>query len=270
MEDYSRIDKTQWFIQKMSEGWYSRQEIIEAAKVDFPDIPKRILEGTIGQYWSDAPNEKWGTWKAIRAKGLRVKEDGGRRHLVPIAEEVSPAETTRRELRNNNPTEADDFSPESGPAGQSEAGREIGGEDFIPTDDDLRQKTMAEITARRGQIAFRHALIERYGGRCVISGCTVQPVLEAAHIAPYRGEKDNHPSNGLLLRCDLHTLFDLGLLGIDPSDCTVHIAPEAAHSGYEKYQRRGLLCPTTSMPSHEALKQRWRIFRALETNPSEA
>jgi HNH endonuclease len=33
-------------------------------------------------------------------------------------------------------------------------------------------------------------------------------ILEAAHISPYRGEEDNHPENGLLLRADLHTLFD--------------------------------------------------------------
>jgi hypothetical protein len=42
----------------------------------------------------------------------------------------------------------------------------------------------------------------------VISGCRTPAVLEAAHISRYLGEKDNHPTNGLLLRADLHTLFE--------------------------------------------------------------
>src|SRR5271155_3471993 len=41
-------------------------------------------------------------------------------------------------------------------------------------------------------------------------------LLEAAHISPYRGLQSNHPQNGLLLRADLHSLFDLGMLAVDP------------------------------------------------------
>ena len=60
--------------------------------------------------------------------------------------------------------------------------------------------------------------------RCMVSGCQLVDLLEAAHIRPYRGENDNHPSNGLLLRADLHTLFDLDLLGIDPETLLVRLA----------------------------------------------
>jgi HNH endonuclease len=42
-------------------------------------------------------------------------------------------------------------------------------------------------------------------------------------IRPYRGDHDNDPKNGLLLRTDLHTLFDLNLLGIKPDTLTVII-----------------------------------------------
>ena len=55
-------------------------------------------------------------------------------------------------------------------------------------------------------------------------GCDVVAVLKATHIMPYRGEETNHPSNGLLLRADLHTLFDVGLLTIDPKTMTVRLA----------------------------------------------
>ncbi|MDZ7808966.1 MAG: HNH endonuclease signature motif containing protein [Arhodomonas sp.] len=51
---------------------------------------------------------------------------------------------------------------------------------------------------------FGETLIEAYEGRCAITGCNMLDVLEAAHIHPYRGDATNHPSNGLLLRADLH------------------------------------------------------------------
>src|SRR5205823_2979542 len=66
--------------------------------------------------------------------------------------------------------------------------------------------------SRQGQFAFRAALIEAYGGRCAMTGCDILEVLEAAHIVPYRGPSTNAVSNGLLLRADIHTLFDLGLI----------------------------------------------------------
>jgi predicted restriction endonuclease len=64
--------------------------------------------------------------------------------------------------------------------------------------------------------------------------------LEAAHLRPYRGEGDNHPSNGLLLRSDLHTLFDLGLIGINPEDHTIVIHPALRGTEYEQYDGKGL------------------------------
>ena len=79
---------------------------------------------------------------------------------------------------------------------------------------DLRQRTVSEVARRRGQAAFRAALLEAYDGRCCVTGCGLKDALEAAHIAPYKGDHSHHVQNGLLLRADLHTLFDLGLLTI--------------------------------------------------------
>jgi hypothetical protein len=79
---YKTIDKTGWFIQQMKSGWFSRQEIVAIAAKEFPSIPVKTLDGTIGQYWSDSVNPKWGTYKAIQARGLRVVENGGKRSIV--------------------------------------------------------------------------------------------------------------------------------------------------------------------------------------------
>lgn len=98
---------------------------------------------------------------------------------------------------------------------------EIVADEDGPLDFDLpdsRRRVLAEIAVRRGQAAFRRELLDVYGGRCAVTGCDAEPVLEAAHITPYRGDHTNTVTNGLLLRADIHTLFDLGGLGINPDD----------------------------------------------------
>jgi predicted restriction endonuclease len=57
--------------------------------------------------------------------------------------------------------------------------------------------------------------MQAYEGKCAVTGCAIEPLLEAAHIHPYLGPHTNHVTNGLLLRADIHTLFDLGLLAVD-------------------------------------------------------
>ncbi|MBM0255477.1 HNH endonuclease [Micromonospora sp. 4G55] len=80
-----------------------------------------------------------------------------------------------------------------------------------------RRRRLAQVTARQGQAEFRRRLIEAYDGKCAISGCDVEATLQAAHIEPYDGPATNRLINGLLLRADLHNLFDQGLLWIDDS-----------------------------------------------------
>jgi hypothetical protein len=87
---------------------------------------------------------------------------------------------------------------------------------FNPFDvKDGRKQIEQMVTLRQGQPAFRKTLMKAYEGRCAITGCTIPDVLEAAHISPYLGELTNHVTNGLLLRADMHTLFDRGLIKID-------------------------------------------------------
>ena len=74
---------------------------------------------------------------------------------------------------------------------------------------------MRLVERRAGQGKFREAVLDHFGSRCVISGCDVADVLDAAHIVPYASEKDQDPSRALLLRADLHVLFDRGLLTIE-------------------------------------------------------
>lgn len=93
---------------------------------------------------------------------------------------------------------------------------------------------------RLGQAAFRLAVDEAYEYRCAITGSRTYPSLEAAHIRDYASEGGVHAvSNALLLRSDVHSLYDRGYLGIDP-DLRLHVSPELQMNGWngvEFYER---------------------------------
>lgn len=127
---------------------------------------------------------------------------------------------------------------------------------FDPSNiEDARQRISRSIAQRRGQRAFRDALIAAYNGQCAITGCPVRDVLEAAHIHPYRGPDTNKVANGLLLRADLHTLFDCGLVAIDAASMTVLVAPQLRDSEYGTFHGCKLRAPQSSeqQPSKDAL-----------------
>ena len=69
---------------------------------------------------------------------------------------------------------------------------------------------------RLGQGTFRTAIIDAYERRCAVTNERTLPVLEAAHIKPYSQLGPHALDNGLLLRSDLHTLFDQGYVTVTP------------------------------------------------------
>jgi hypothetical protein len=139
--------------------------------------------------------------------------------------------------------------------------------DLTPEGLDHRARMVKGILLRRGQRGFRDKLIDRYGEQCVISGCRVLGVLEAAHIRPYRGPGDNHPANGLLLRSDLHTLFDLDRIGIHPDTLNIVLHKELEDSEYAPIKGKTLLVNGRRRPDREALLTRWNSFtRQYATN----
>lgn len=133
---------------------------------------------------------------------------------------------------------------------------------FDPSDIvDARDMVLRQIAQRRGQSKFRQSLLKAYKGKCAISQTAVAAVLEAAHITPYLGDETNHISNGLLLRADLHTLFDLNLVKIDPDSMRVKISPSLEATPYWNYNRRKILLPdkATDRPSTLALAEHFSL-----------
>lgn len=127
---------------------------------------------------------------------------------------------------------------------------------------DERRKKLREIVERRGQPEFRNKLIVAYAGRCTVTGCDAVAALEAAHIVPYTGPKSNHVTNGLLLRADIHTLFDLDLIGINPESLSISLAPAIKATVYAGLEGQKLFRPAkaANAPNHEALVERWKRF----------
>ena len=143
---------------------------------------------------------------------------------------------------------------------EHEAAPQVG---FDPTDiKDARERIAATIVARRGQDQFRKRLLALYQRRCAITGTAAEEVLEAAHIIPYQGTKTNHPSNGLLLRADIHTLFDLGLVAVDTRSMTILVSSRLQPTEYSQYAGRLLALPTKreDWPSTEALDSHRETF----------
>jgi hypothetical protein len=125
------------------------------------------------------------------------------------------------------------------------------------TEVDARERIIREVALRRGQPRFRSDLLEAYQGQCSMSGSKVVEALEAAHITPYRGTMTNKVNNGLLLRCDYHTLFDLGMIAVHEEDYRIMISAKLADSEYEYLSDRRLVLPSdsTALPDAQVLRR---------------
>lgn len=82
------------------------------------------------------------------------------------------------------------------------------------------------VRVRRGQATFRQRLIAEYGAVCALSGPAPAAALEAAHLYSYAAIGRHHRHGGLLLRRDVHRLFDLGQLAVDPATLSIDVAAE--------------------------------------------
>ncbi len=125
-----------------------------------------------------------------------------------------------------------------------------------------QERVLRLINERRGQDGFREKLKQAYGSRCAVTGCTLLEVLEAAHIIPCSDMKMDVVPNGLLLRADVHTLFDKGLLTITEKYC-VRLHPSIEEEDYIQLDGRALLLPLAEVnwPNQKALQwHRERVF----------
>jgi putative restriction endonuclease len=97
------------------------------------------------------------------------------------------------------------------------------------------------VLPRLGQGAFRVIVTDVYKRQCALTNSHILHVLDAAHIRPYADGGTHNPNNGLLLRQDLHTLFDRGYLTVTP-DYAVEVShrlKDEFDNGKEYYALHG-------------------------------
>lgn len=131
-------------------------------------------------------------------------------------------------------------------------------EQFNPKDlTDSRERILTSIVQRRGETDFRQVLLYVYDSKCAISNCSLPEVLEVCYIIPCCGKETNKIQNSILLRSDIHTLFDLRLITIDEEKYSVIVSPKLKNTYYGQYQGKIINLPEKFelYPSKEVLKK---------------
>jgi hypothetical protein len=117
------------------------------------------------------------------------------------------------------------------------------------------------IRARRGLRKLRDKLLRIYGDECALMGACPRDLLEVAHVVPYPTGDVHAVGNAMLMRSDVHTMWDLNLFGIDPSTLRVHIAPALSGTDYESLSSKTIMSRRDgSRVVREELAERWRMF----------
>jgi putative restriction endonuclease len=123
------------------------------------------------------------------------------------------------------------------------------------------------VTPRLGQGAFKAVVQEAYIRRCAITHHKILPTLQAAHILPVAQGGQHRIDNGILLRSDVHTMFDRGYIGIDEG-YRLRVSPRLRSefgNGDEFYTKEGqvITLPTTmnNRPSTEFLA--WHLEKVF-------
>jgi WD40 repeat protein len=121
----------------------------------------------------------------------------------------------------------------------------------------------APLRERLGEQSLRTQMIAAYSGRCAISGVAVSEVLQVAPIAPQRASDVIDMMGALLLRADIHNLFESFLIAVDALSITVVVAPALQHTQYAELAGRRLIEPERPAlrPSRRLLDAHYRQFR---------
>lgn len=129
---------------------------------------------------------------------------------------------------------------------------------------ELKEEKFTQTLIRPNQQMFRVMMLSTYQKTCAITGSKVAQVLDAAHIQPYAYKKMDKVNNGLLLRTDIHRLFDHGLIGVNENSMEAILSPKLIGSEYEEYEGIKLSLPTRARlhPSSALLakhREKWKL-----------
>ena len=191
---------------------------------DIEDVLRHLLKGGAVRAKSDKPGAQGNSVKLFDRAIVKYEVS---EELFPLIESF----------------EGDIQFPQNYLRNSDKKGTEINGLKYS----DINSSTQAvfdeviwrQIQTRRGQSAFRKDLMNVFQNQCCVTGSKVESVLEAAHIIPHAEEANYSIANGLLLRSDIHTLFDLHLVSISPVG-VFWISDALKGSEYSEYHGRSI------------------------------
>jgi hypothetical protein len=133
---------------------------------------------------------------------------------------------------------------------------ETSGVESIDPHIDSRVRRLMNTVVRPKQAKFRSELVSAYAATCCLSSEAVIETLQAAHIRPHLGAAQDCVQNGLLLRADLHILFDNHLIGID-SNLRIVVSPRLSGTIYEAFSGARLRLPSERSMHPNLAALRW-------------
>lgn len=128
---------------------------------------------------------------------------------------------------------------------------------------DTREYHLRSVALRVGQGKFRNAVLAAYSHRCAFTETGQRDVLQAAHIYPYKGENGNNVANGILLRSDLHLLFDLHMISVHPEEHTIFVSDRIEDRMYKTLGGKKIALPDrkNERPSKQSLQWHFDQFQ---------
>ncbi|WP_108515629.1 HNH endonuclease [Bradyrhizobium algeriense] len=121
-------------------------------------------------------------------------------------------------------------------------------------DEVARLIRLGKIASRPNQSTFSASIRRTYENTCAITGSTTTEVLEAAHIKVGKGVDDNSLENGILLRADIHALFDAGLIALTLDGKRLELSMELEDSAYQFLRKTNVFQPSTARPSEANIR----------------
>jgi HNH endonuclease len=133
-----------------------------------------------------------------------------------------------------------------------------------------RRERLGSISSRPAQVDFSARLRDTYDGKCAVTGCTTREALEAAHIhvnerkdvgdgTTFKND-DNNLENGILLRADIHALFDRGLIALSQDGTKIEVSARLTDKTYKFLDNGRVFRPSHSPPSQQNITSHRRRF----------
>ena len=127
--------------------------------------------------------------------------------------------------------------------------------DLVKSDEIEKQREIDRLERiakhRPEQAKFRGELFSIYNGACAVTGCSIPETLQAAHLETVDGKDINDPRNGILLRADIHELFDAGLLSLSRDGLKVEANELLTDDYYLGFKGAPVFRPPSFAPSEK-------------------